>query len=633
MRISIILLLLFCLPVRLFAQTRQYSTTDKEAIKNYALAGESIDQNMYDEAIQYLYKAIQRDDKFIEAHSQLASVLTLKRMYKDAIPEYRAVIKLNPEYNRAIYLRLGEAEVNNAEYAPALTHLQTYLGYPNLVEANRYLARKLIADCEFSINALQHPVPFTPVNMGPEINTVNDEYLPVATADESLLIFTRKIANNEDFYKSLKQDNKWQTATPLSSQINTPNFNEGAQSVSQDGKFLFFTGCNRPDGLGRCDIYISRKIGNDWGKPFDLSSPINTPGWESQPSISADGRTLYFVSNRKGGYGGYDIWKSTLTAKGWGEPVNMGPNINTAFDEQSPFIHPDDSTMYFCSNGWPGMGNKDLFVSRLAKNGEWGKPQNLGYPINSNGDENGLTITANGSYAFFASNNLNGFGGYDIYKFELPLAARPHTVTYAKGVVTDGTTKKPLEAAVEITDLESGAPVYQDYSSEATGEFLATLTTGKNYGMTVSKNGYLFYSENFSLIGHKVNNPFNVKIALEPIAIGSKVILKNIFFDTNRFDLKPESMSELKNVINFLALNPTVKIEISGHTDNVGADMANQSLSENRAKSVYQFLIDHSVSTSRMVFKGYGKTQPIMPNTTDDNRALNRRTEIQIIGK
>jgi outer membrane protein OmpA-like peptidoglycan-associated protein len=555
-------------------------------------------------------------------------------MYKDAIPQFRAVVKLNPEYNRAIYLKLGEAEINNAEYNSAKPNLEKYLTYPYITEANRFYARKLITDCEFSLNALQHPVPFTPINMGPEINTADDEYLPVATADESMLIFTRKIANNEDFYKSMKLDSKWQTATYLSNQINTPNFNEGAQSISQDGKYLFFTGCNRPDGLGRCDIYIAQKKGNDWVKPFDLSPPINTPGWESQPSISADGRTLYFVSNRKGGYGGYDIWKSTLTPKGWGEPENMGPNINTAFDEQSPFIHPDDSTLYFCSNGWPGMGNKDLFISRRAKNnGEWQKPQNLGYPINSNGDENGLTITANGTYAFFASNNLKGYGGYDIYTFELPAAIRPQMVTYVKGIIKDAVTKVPLEAAVEIIDLQKDLALYQDYSSPTNGDFLATLTTGKNYGLNISKNGYLFYSENFSLIGHQPKNAFNISVLLEPIAVGNKVILKNIFFDTNRFDLQPISMAELKKLIDFLNLNPTVKIEISGHTDNVGNDQFNQTLSENRAKSVYQYLSDHGITPTRLVFKGYGKTQPIVPNTTDENKAQNRRTEFKIIAK
>ena len=345
---------------------------------------------------------------------------------------------------------------------------------------------------------LKHPVPFKPVNMGSEINTADDEYLPVATADESTLIFTRKINNNEDFYKSTKVDGKWQTATYLSDRINTPQYNEGAQSISQDGKYLFFTGCNRPDGLGRCDIYIAQKKGDDWGKPFDLPPPVNTSGWESQPSISSDGRTLYFVSNRKGGYGSYDIWKSTLTDNGWGEPENLGPNINTAYNEQSPFIHPDDSTLYFCSDGWPGLGGKDLFVSRLSKDGQWQKPENLGYPINTNGDENGLTLTAEGSNAFFSSNNLGGYGGYDIYTFELPPNLRPHIVTYVKGKVNDAKTMQPLEAAVEIIDLQKNIPVYQDYSDPDQGGFLATLTSGKNYGLNISKSGYLFYSENFS---------------------------------------------------------------------------------------------------------------------------------------
>jgi len=633
MRISITLILLFFLPVLIFAQPRQYSTTDKDAIKLYVKANQDIDDNGYDEAITELASALQKDNKFVEAHYLIADVYRLKRMYAEAIPHFLAVIKYSPDYNTAVYLKLGEAELYTAAYAAAQPYLQKYLTFPTITEANRFYVHKLIADCTFSIKALQNPVPFKPVNMGPEINTAADEYMPVATADENVLIFTRKTNNNEDFYTSVKAGAKWQNATPLSSQINTSNYNEGSQSISQDGRYLFFTGCNRPDGLGRCDIYISQRKGDNWAKPFDLSPPINTAGWESQPSISADGRTLYFVSNRKGGYGGYDIWKSKLTDKGWGTPENLGPNINTSFDEQSPFIHPDDSTLYFCSNGWPGLGNKDLFISRLSKDGKWQKPVNLGYPINSNGDENGLTITANGSYAFFASDNLSGYGGYDIYTFELPQAARPHMVTYVKGVIKDANTKQPLEAAVEIIDLQKDIPVYQDYSTATGGDFLATLTTGKNYGLNISRDGYLFYSENFSLVGHEPEKPFNISVILEPIAVGSKVILKNIFFDTNRFDLKPESMAELQKLIDFMRLNPTIKIEISGHTDDVGNDAVNQTLSENRAKSVYQFLGAHGVNPARLLFKGYGKTQPLVPNTTDDNRALNRRTEFKIIAR
>jgi outer membrane protein OmpA-like peptidoglycan-associated protein len=624
---------LLLLSVSVFAQQKRYSTTDQEAIKYYARANQSLDDRLYDEAITQLEQAVKADPKFIEAHAQLADVLRMRHIYKPAITHFLKVIELDPEYNRSVYLKIGDCEITSAQYEPALHHLEKYLTYPNITAQNTAYAQKLIADCKFSIQALTRPVTFVPINMGAEINTAADEYLPVATADEGTLIFTRKIENNEDFYKSIKLNNQWQNAQYLSNIINTPTYNEGAQSISQDGKYLFFTGCNRPDGLGRCDIYIAQKKGDDWAKPFSLSSPINTSGWEAQPSISADGRTLYFVSNRKGGYGGYDIWKSNLTDKGWSNPENMGPEINTAYDEQSPFIHPDDSTFYFCSNGWPGMGNKDLFVSRLSKDGKWQKPENLGYPINSSGDENGLTLTANGSYAFFSSDNLKGYGGYDIYTFELPAKLRPNIVTYVKGTVADKKTKAPLEAAIEIIDLQKNVPVYQDYSSEDAGEFLATLGAGKNYGLNISRSGYLFYSDNFSLIGLKDKKAFNLSVLLSPIEVGNKVILKNIFFDTNKFELKAESKAELQKLVEFLQLNKTVRIEISGYTDDVGNQQANVVLSEKRANSVYQYLSANGIMATRLVYKGYGEAQPIAPNTTDDNRALNRRTEFMIIAK
>ncbi len=633
MKLPALLFLLFLLPVLVFGQERRYSTTNKEAIKYFAFANQSLDEHMYDDAIVQLQKALDEDAKFVEAHALLADVYRLMHQHKLSIEQYLKAFELNPDFSKIAWLKLGDEEIDDAQYGSAQRHLEKFLTLPNADGKDTFLAQKLIADCKFSIQAIQHPVKFTPINLGPEVNTADDEYLPVTTADEGTLIFTRKISNNEDFYKSVKVDGAWQTATYLSDQINTAEFNEGAQSISQDGKYLFFTGCNRPDGLGRCDIYIAKKNGDDWGKPFDLAPPINTPGWESQPSISADGRTLYFVSNRKGGYGGYDIWKSHLTDKGWGDPENLGPNINTSFDEQSPFIHPDDSTLYFASNGWPGLGGKDLFVSRLGKDGKWQKPENLGYPINSNGDENGLSLTANGSYAFFSSNNLNGFGGFDIYTFILPPNLRPHTVTYVKGKVSDAKTLQPLESAVEIIDLQKNEPVYQDYSDAERGDFLATITTGKNYGLNISKAGYLFYSDNFSLIGHEARNPFNINVLLQPIEIGNKVILNNIFFDTNKFDIKQESVSELQKLVEFLTLNPTVHIEISGHTDDVGNDQLNQTLSENRAKAVYQSLVASQIDAGRLVYKGYGKTQPIAPNTTDDGRRKNRRTEFKIIAK
>jgi outer membrane protein OmpA-like peptidoglycan-associated protein len=610
-----------------------YSTTNTQAIKHFALANSSLDANDYDGAITELLQAVEIDSTFLEAQVRLADTYDLLNQYKPAIQHYLAVININPEFSRRVYLKLGKAEVHVAQYVASQQHLQKYLTYPGITDEDVYSAKKFLKDDEFSIEAIKHPVPFKPINMGPAINTADDEYLPVATADESTLIFTRKINNNEDFYKSVKVNGVWQPATYLSSNINTPNYNEGAQSISADGRYLFFTGCNRPDGLGRCDIYVAQRKGDDWGKPYDLQPPVNTPGWESQPSISADGRTLYFVSNRKGGYGGYDIWKSTITDKGWSNPENLGPNINTLSDEQSPYIAADDSTLYFCSDGWPGLGGMDLFVSHLGKDGKWQKPVNMGYPINSCGDENGLSVTASGQYAFFASNNLNGYGGYDIYTFELPVALRPQMVTYVKGTVVDIKTRQPLEAEIEIIDLDRNLVVYQNFSDPDNGSFLATLIAGRNYGLNVSKNGYLFYSANFSLVGHAEKDPYYVTAELSPIEVGNKVVLNNIFFDTNRFDIKPDSRAELQKLVEFLTKNPTVRIEISGHTDNVGNMQANQVLSQNRAKSVYQYLINYGVAPARLVYKGYGQTQPIVPNTSDDNRSKNRRTEFKIIAK
>ncbi|MCJ8211231.1 OmpA family protein [Mucilaginibacter sp. RS28] len=630
----ILILILLAFPLVIFAQQRPLSTRNEAALKQFAYANSAIDVRKYDEAIKLLTTAIAAEERFIEAHVLLGDLYRVKHQYRESADSYLKAININPEYNQSVYYKLSEMEIGAGRYKDAQMHLVKYLAYPYLQDKDRFYAKKMVADCDFSLKAMQKPVPFKPVALGPEINTTDDEYLPVATADESMLIFTRKINNNEDFYRSLKKAGKWQKAEYLSQQINTPQYNEGAQSISQDGKYLFFTGCNRPDGLGRCDIYISQKKGEDWSKPFDLSPPVNSAAWESQPSISADGKTLYFVSNRRGGYGGYDIWKSTLSAQGWSEPQNLGPNINTAFDEQSPFIHPDDSTLYFASNGWPGMGNKDLFISRLSPKGVWSKPENLGYPINSGGDENGLTITANGSFAFFASNNLNpGRSDFDIYMFELPAAIKPHSVTYVKGTVTDALTKKPIESLVEIIDLDNNQSVYKDASSPLQGDFLATLTSGKNYGLNISRPGYLFYSDNFSLQGHTPKEPFVINVALSPIEIGKKVVLKNIFFDTNQYDLKPQSKAELQKIIEFLNANPTVRVEISGHTDDVGKDQINQTLSENRAKAVYSYLTANGIGGGRLVYKGYGKTLPMVPNSNEENRARNRRTEFKIIGK
>ncbi|HEX7365526.1 MAG TPA: OmpA family protein [Pelobium sp.] len=630
-RLIILTLLLLAFHVG-WSQTK-YTTNSRNAIKSYERARYYLDLNEFLMAIDVLKDAVKQDHDFIEAQLLLADVYRVTFDYVSAKESYKKAFAIDPNFAPERYYYFAESELKTGDYEQALSHYNAYksLGKPSPERVA--LTDKYIKDCEFAIVAVKNPVPFKPENLGANVNTPDQEYLAVLTTDESTLIFTRQINRNEDFYRSYKEGDGWSKATYLSSNINTPAYNEGAQCLSPDGNYLFFTGCNRPDGLGRCDIYVSKKEGDGWSKPVNLGFPINTKGWESQPSLSADGKTLYFVSDRKGGYGSYDIWKSIIGDDGnWGMPINLGPNINTAFDEQSPFIHPDNQTLYFSSNGWVGLGNKDLFISRIDSTGNWRLPENLGYPINTYGEESGLTVNASGTRAFFSSNNFGGFGGFDIYSFPLPKKIQPIAVNYVKGIVFDADSKEKLGAIVDIIDLKAEKSIYTAYSDKIDGTFLATLSTEKEYSINVSKDDYLFYSENFSVEKNQVGKPIILEVPLQKIAVGKKVVLKNIFFDSNKFDLKPESKTELQKLIDFLKSNPKTEIQISGHTDDIGDDQSNLVLSQNRSKAVYRYLIEHDIDQKRLSFKGFGEAAPIADNSTQEGRANNRRTEFIITG-
>ena len=630
-------------------QPREYTTTDKKAIKLYA-EGELAHNKRNSELAQLSFQmAVERDPNFIEAHMMLGYVFAELGKKEEAIQSLNTAIAINPNFFPNNFFSVAKLEMEEGKYEDAKKHYQRFLTYPDMYPDLVQEAKTDLINCQFAEKALKNPVPFDPVNMGTAINSDMHEYFPCLTADGEMLLYTRQLnvsgspsGYNEDFYTSFKKGEQWTKSFNIRLPINTGN-NEGAPTLSADGQILVFTACelygnygpNRK-GFGSCDLFVSQRIGDRWTNPVNLGPPVNTKKWETQPSLAADGKTLYFVRGTvtRGGIKDQDIYMTEIDDEGrWSEPTRLNKNINTKLREESVFIHPDGQTIYFSSNGHPGMGGLDIYLSKKDTSGEWGPAKNLGYPINTSNNENSLLVDAKGQYAYFASNRKGGAGGLDLYYFELPEDLRPELVTYMKGKVYDAVTKKPLYSKFELIDLETGKLAIESWSNKGDGKFLVALPANRNYALNVSKNGYLFYSENFSLKANaNAKEPYHKDVPLQPIQVGEKVILKNIFFETAKYDLKPASEVELNKLIDFLTENPNLKIELGGHTDNVGKDEDNQKLSENRAKSVYNYLINHSVDSNRLTYKGFGESQPIQTNDTDAGRAQNRRTEFKIVG-
>ena len=606
------------------------NSSNKKAQNFFERANPFIEKQDYLSAEQVLKSAIEADPSFQNAFITLAGVYNAQKKYAEAKSAYQKAILINKNIAPAVIYGLAETEFATQEYDKAKQHFEEFLALDSSSDRAKK-AKKYLLDCDFAAFAIKKPVKYSPTNLGQGVNTTDSEYFPALTADGETLIFTRQVNGNEDFWTSQFKNNTWNSATPLSTKINTTKYNEGAQTISPDGKYLFFTGCNRPDGLGRCDIYVSHREGKDWGEPYNVGKPVNSEYWESQPAISPDGRTLYFISNRPGGSGGYDIWKSTITddAK-WGPAINLGPEINTLYDENTPFLHADGKTLYFSSDGWPGFGNKDIYYSRMDDNDKFQKPINLGYPINSFENESGLIVSADGNLGMFSSNLKDGFGGQDIYSFGIPEIAKPLKISYVKGIVRDKDSKKTIESNVQVIDLKSDKTVFDDYTDPETGQFLAVMPIGGNYLFNVNAEGYMFYSENFELKQGNINKPYQIEVYIERIKQGGNVTLRNIFFDTNKYNLLPASIRELDLLIDFLHQNQTVNIEIQGHTDNVGDDKLNEKLSFNRANAVYEYLVKNEVDAKRLTFKGFGASKPIADNKTEIGRKNNRRTSFVI---
>ncbi len=639
MKKVISLLLVLCSCVCLAQQPQNYSTSSKKAIKNLENALKLYDSRQTEKAISELKDAINADPKFIEAYMLMGDLYADLDKPEQAIEQYKKAVEINPNFFPNNFYALGRYELELARYDEALTHFTKFISLPNAKPEKKAEAERFIASCNFAVEALKTPVPFEPKNLGANINSEFDEYFPSITVDEKKLLYTRKIKSDvyewqEDFYRSLKQeDNTWGKSANVGAPVNS-ELNEGAPCYSADGNLIFFTACDRPEGKGSCDIYYSRRLGDTWSKPINLGAPINTGAWESQPSFASDGKTLYFV--RGGGVRtqgkDQDIYMSQISETGWSMPVKLSNKINTDGKEETPFMHPDNQTMYFISDGLPGMGGMDIFLCKKNADGTWGTPLNLGYPINSSKNETGLIISPKGDKAYYSSNREGGSGGLDIYSFDLYDKIKPQPVTFVKGKVTDAETQKPLEAKFEIIDLSNGQTVVESYSDKSSGEFLITLPAGKEYALNASKKGYLFYSDHFECKNAvDVSHPFLIDVKLNPVKQGNTLALNNIFFDTNSSDLKPESKTELNKLVAFLKQNATIKIEIGGHTDNVGDDKSNLTLSDKRAKAVLDFVTSEGIASARLTSKGYGETKPIADNTTEQGKAKNRRTEVTVV--
>jgi flagellar motor protein MotB len=637
LRLLFLLVILLIPADRLIAQAKP-STTSKKAMEAYNHAVQDYSVRSFDTAERFLEESIRADSAFIDAYLLMAEVDQDWGKPLKAIDAYTKGLKINEQYYPYGFVRLGQLQYEEAQYADALKSYNHFLQLHTGIAKNEEKAKDGIVRCIFSIDAIKHPVDFKPENLGNGVNSTLDDYWPSLSADEQTLVITRLI-KSEDFFKKVQEDffishwinNGWSVAKNLGYPINTSD-NEGAQTLSGDGRLMVFTACNRSDGLGRCDLYWSVRRGDKWSIPQNMGRPINTAYRETQPSITPDGRTLYFASDRPGGKGNHDIWVSFKdSADHWTVPENLGDSINSFGTEMSPFIHPDNQSLYFSSDGLIGLGGYDIFVSRRNKEGRWRKAVNLGYPINTNRDEIGLIVNARGDRAYFAS-NIDKNQGKDIFSFDMPMQDRPYMTTYMKGRVLDAVNNSLLRARFELIDLENGKDFYRSYSDSLTGEFVVSIPVDHNYMLNVSRKGYLFYSENFSLKGVFYQHaPLLKDIPLQPIEIGKSIVLKNVFYETDSYALKKESEIELKKVVQFLKVNPGIRIEISGYTDNVGESAYNQVLSENRAKSVANYLIAASVNSQRIVSKGYGTSNPVTSNDTEEGRAQNRRTELKII--
>lgn len=586
-------------------------------------------RGQFDQAIKLLKLAIEKDKKFEEAYYRLG-ITYRSSGDRNSASEYleRGLILTSyPIKQKTYFGSLADNYLRSGQYEKAKVNLEKFLAIEKTDKAKIDQVTVWKSQAEFGLVHQNENLGYQIKPLSDTVNKYPMQYFPAITADGQDLIFTvrygRAHDDNEDIFVSRKDNGKWLAPVSLSNSINT-EYREGACSISADGRHLIFTICG-PRG---CDLYETKKEGEVWRRPISLGPNVNSNGWEAQPSLSADGNELYFVSDRKGGVGGYDIWYSKKDSLGrWTRAVNAGKPINTKFDEIAPYVHVNNRNLYFASNGLPGFGGFDIYVSE--KNQQWQEPKNMGAPLNDFEDQYSFVVTSDGANAFYSREE--GRMKSKIYRTNIPkelqIRSRGNVVS---GVVSDSQTKKPLQAEVELFDLKTNERISVLVSDSVNGRYLIVVPGKSEYGLHVSEPGYLFYSLHFNYEEKDQDQPLVIDIGLQQIKKNAVAVLNNIFFEFNKFEINSKSFTELDEVVKFLKDNPTIRVEISGHTDNVGDENYNLRLSQKRAQSVVDYFYLKGIAPARLIQIGFGSKKPIKSNDTEENRQANRRIEFKV---
>ena len=597
---------------------------DKKAVKLVSKAEEAIKERKFEVGEDLLLEAIGRDSSYATAYVKLFGLFRMLRQSSKTHQFQLLYVRNVPEkeLNPRIWQSLASYEFAIGSYRSA----QDYLAKTKKKDS------VLNNSITFAIEQLENPDSLKISELPTEVNRFGYQYLPVLTVDSRTLIFTAREDNqsDENIVVSTLENENWTDALPISENITTP-YNEGACTISADGRTLIFTSCEGREGFGNCDLFFSKKTGKIWSVPANLGKNVNSRFWDSQPSLSADGKTLYFVSNRPGGVGGKDIWVSSFENSEWVTPKNIGKFVNTKRDETTPFIHSNNHALFFSSNGHIGMGGFDLIKTEKLDD-EWRHVENLGYPINTFHDEVSLFITSDGGHAYFAKEekHLGVIKSSKLVSYPIPSEdALVSAVSYLTGRVRDAKTKEPLKATLELVDLSDLSHLFSTESDPISGEYFIVIPPGMDFGAFIEKEGYLF--EDVSLVSQVEKMPDTIDIYLNPLEIGAKIVLENIYFGFDSDEMNPKSNEELNRLVKLLKKYPTIEIEISGHTDDVGSFEYNQNLSEKRAKKVYDFLVKKNIQKSVITHTGYAHTKPQASNDSEQGRAKNRRIEIKIV--